>query len=273
MDNRSLHHISPVLGLHCSGANGLEWRRLANLSAGPGAVVLPEFLGNPSRGHWTKARKFSLADEASGFLTALLELGRPCHIVGHSFGGAVGLHILRHHPELVASLCLYEPTCFHVLRDLDEEGVELLQGIIEFNDRLKTVLLKGKSDLAARMFTDFWSGEGSYDALTMERKEALGYFAPKAVPDFEALLWEAETAGDLNSDIPVTLIYGEHTQLQTRRIIDVLSGRFNCPSVHSVTGAAHMGPFTHRDIVNELVVTHIIRAEIAIGEAKPQFSG
>ena len=46
-------------------------------------------------------------------------LGRPAHIVGHSYGGAVALQFASRHPRHLKSLTLIEPASFHLLRDGD----------------------------------------------------------------------------------------------------------------------------------------------------------
>lgn len=39
------------------------------------------------------------------------------HLIGHSYGGAVSLHVALQRPERVRSLALYEPVLFAPLRD------------------------------------------------------------------------------------------------------------------------------------------------------------
>lgn len=257
-----MQHKRPIVGFHCSGATGQEWHRLKSMSAGQAPVLTPDFYGCPSRGPW-QGKSFSFADEAAPLLPEIRALGAPVHLVAHSYGGGVALHILRHHPDLVASLCLYEPTSFHVLRDLGGEGEALIGEIVALNGGLRADVEAGLRRKAASDFTEFWSGPGAFDALSPERQAAMQDWVPKVVSDFDALVDEPETPGDLRRDLPVTLIWGSETKVQTRRIIDVLTARFDAPEVHCLDGAGHMGPFTHRDQVFALVAAHIARAEPA----------
>ncbi len=50
--------------------------------------------------------------------------GAPFHLVGHSYGGAVALQFALSHPDRLLSLTLVEPSCFHVLNELDPRYID-----------------------------------------------------------------------------------------------------------------------------------------------------
>ena len=54
----------PVIALHCSGADGGQWRKLAAALGPRYEVFTPSFLGCADIGPWTGERAFTLADEA-----------------------------------------------------------------------------------------------------------------------------------------------------------------------------------------------------------------
>lgn len=96
----------PVLALHGVTGHGARWRVLAD--------ALPElrFLGVDLRGHgrspWTPPWGFEQhVVDAVGVLDAL-GLDR-VPVVGHSFGGAVALHLARLAPDRVERLVLLDP--------------------------------------------------------------------------------------------------------------------------------------------------------------------
>ena len=43
--------------------------------------------------------------------------GGRVHLVGHSYGGAIALHVARDRPDLVASVAVYEPVVLRALFD------------------------------------------------------------------------------------------------------------------------------------------------------------
>jgi hypothetical protein len=78
----------------------------------------------------------------------------------------------------------------------------------------------------------------------------------KAPLDFEALL--SEPVGPaISQELRATLIYGQHTRLQTRRIIDLLNAEIPAAIVREMPGADHMGPFVFRDRVMNEVLRHL----------------
>src|SRR5829696_9229991 len=107
-----------VIALHCSGSTGRQWQSLTGALADTVAVVAPDFIGTPDMGHWCGRSPFSLAAEAAPIL-ALIDSSRgPIHLVGHSYGGGVALHVATLRSSRIASLALYEPSAFHLLPDM-----------------------------------------------------------------------------------------------------------------------------------------------------------
>src|SRR5688572_5073410 len=110
----------PVVLLHSSGASGAQWRALAERLSGRYRVIAPDLYGYGATAPWPGRGAFSLAREAEIAL-AMLELAdEPAHLVGHSYGGAVALHVARLHGGLLRSLVAIEPVAFHLLKDPSE---------------------------------------------------------------------------------------------------------------------------------------------------------
>ncbi|HVG51430.1 MAG TPA: alpha/beta fold hydrolase, partial [Xanthobacteraceae bacterium] len=80
-----------VIALHCSGSSGAQWRGLEEKLGNRFSVIAPDLIGCGSSGHWEGERPFSLSDEAATVVSIIDELKKPVHLVGHSYGGAVGL--------------------------------------------------------------------------------------------------------------------------------------------------------------------------------------
>ena len=89
----------PVLMLHCSGASGGQWRSLGDTLAPRMRVLAPDLHGYGRSEGWPgDPRDFGLAHEAQA-VHALLDLvAEPVHLVAHSYGGAVALHVARLRP-------------------------------------------------------------------------------------------------------------------------------------------------------------------------------
>src|SRR5262249_359887 len=78
----------PVVLLHCSADSGRQWAGVAEALRSDFRVIAPDLCGYGGTTHWPGNGTFNLAVEAD-LIAALLDmLGKPAHIVGHSYGGA-----------------------------------------------------------------------------------------------------------------------------------------------------------------------------------------
>src|SRR5437879_3027093 len=85
----------PVIALHCSGADGSQWRKLA-ADMGPGFEVhSPSLIGCGNNGPWHGLRVFTLMDEARPIIDIVDRVAGAVHLVGHSYGGGVALKVGR----------------------------------------------------------------------------------------------------------------------------------------------------------------------------------
>src|SRR5262249_54735694 len=107
-----------VIALHCSGSSGRQWQRLAETLGEQYVVVAPDFFGSGARSHWSGERPFNLAGEAARVIDITDAHDAPAHLVGHSYGGAIALRVAFSRPPRVASLALYEPVAFHLLKSM-----------------------------------------------------------------------------------------------------------------------------------------------------------
>jgi lipase len=96
-----------VLAIHGLTGHGKRWRPLATQHLAEISVAAPDLIGH-GRSSW--AAPWTI-DANVAALTTLLEhqAEGPVVVVGHSFGGAVALHLAAAHPDRVAALVLLDP--------------------------------------------------------------------------------------------------------------------------------------------------------------------
>src|SRR5262249_8157560 len=119
-----------VIALHCSGGGASQWCHLTEALGGAYAVLAPEQFGSEAIGHWTREHASALAAEAARIVALIDESDEKVHLVGHSYGGGIALHAALSRPDRIAGLALYEPTAFHLLKQLGAAGEAALAEIV-----------------------------------------------------------------------------------------------------------------------------------------------
>src|SRR3954469_13934464 len=115
-----------VIALHCSGGGAAQWRTLHAALGTTYELVTPEHYGSDSAGRWPGEHPFSLCDEAARIVDIVDASSAPVHLIGHSYGGAVALQVALERPRQAATLSVYEPCAFSLLRELGEPGERAL---------------------------------------------------------------------------------------------------------------------------------------------------
>ena len=247
-----------VIALHCSGAGAGQWRPLGETLGSGYELLAPEHYGCESTGPWNGRHAFTLADEAARAIELIDMSDERVHLAGHSYGGGVALHTALARPDRIASLTLYEPSAFHLLRQMGGRGASAWAEITGVAQRLGEAIAAGDYRTGAAGFIDYWNGAGAWNALPPGRQDALIRWAPKGPLDFHALFHEATPLYAYRSLMfPVLILRGEHAPAPTRVIAEGLSEQLPDCRLIVVRGAGHMGPLTHASEVAARVTDHI----------------
>ena len=247
----------PVVLLHCTAGSGRQWADVAEVLRSDFRVIAPDLCGYGGTMHWPGNGTFNLAVEAD-LVAALLDmLGKPAHIVGHSYGGAVALQFASRYPRYVKTLTLIEPASFHLLRDGDDMDERACREISETGNTVVNAVNCGDYQGGMRRFVDYWGGEGAWDALPISQRLALAGRISKVALDFWATLNDPMRQGDLVSlEMPTLVVSGGRSPLPTRRICFHLARMIPDVTAQTVTAAGHMLPFTHFNELLPLIVEH-----------------
>jgi pimeloyl-ACP methyl ester carboxylesterase len=251
-----------VIGLHCSGGSAGQWSTLAQMLAGRYEVEAPEHYGCESTGMWSGEHAFTLGDEATRTIALIDSSEGKVHLVGHSYGGGVALKAALARPDRIASMALYEPTAFHLLRQMGGPGALAYAEIAGVAGRLRQGVVTGDYRAAVAAFIDYWNGPGAWEAMRPAAQNALIHWAPKGPLEFRAVMDEATPASAYGAlTFPVLVLRGEHAPMSTRLIAEGLSQLLPTTRLMVVDGAGHMGPLTHAPVVSMPIMRHILEAE------------
>ena len=250
-----------VIALHCSGSSGRQWSKLEMALGSRFNLIAPDLIGSGVTPHWSGVHRFRLTDEAARIVAIIDGCKGDVHLVGHSYGGGVALRVAIERSERIASLSLYEPTAFHVLRIFGLDGQTALSEIRSIAGQVAHDVTVEDYPAAARHFVDYWNGLGTWAAIKPESQAELIRYVPKAMLEFRALIEESTPLTAYRRlACPTLLMWGERTRAPAALIAQKLFSIMRNTTSEEITGAGHMGPFSHAKRVNETVARHVAAA-------------
>jgi pimeloyl-ACP methyl ester carboxylesterase len=245
----------PVVLLHGSGSSAAQWHSLAERLAERYRVIAPDLYGYGGTAHWPGSKPFHLECEAEIVLALFERVNKRAHLVGHSYGGAVALHVAGLRRDLLRSLTLIEPAAFHLLRGTDAQA---FAEITEVATSVERATASGEYLAGFGRFVDYWNGPEAWAGVSAEKRYGMAARLPKVALDFHATLNELTRLEDFRSmTVPTLLLHGTNSRWPTRRICDLLDRILPEARLETIGGAGHMAPMTHREQVNAIVIAHL----------------
>ncbi|MBW4710003.1 alpha/beta hydrolase [Roseobacter sp. YSTF-M11] len=250
-----------VVALHGSASAPSQWRHLAAGLQRDLTVVTPALPGYGDDHDQSTGRPQILAQIAKKIMQDVAVHADPVHLVGHSFGGAVALKMASMFPDKVRSLTLIEPAAFNVI--WNSCGISTPK-TARFNQtvRQSRVALKaGNATEAMAIFTDFWNGSGFWHRIGADQRPRMTRHATQIHDDFVALVSDRFTPADAaRAGCPVLCISGDRSPVEIRDITSLLAQQLPCFHHETITGAGHMVPITHADIVTPMIGEFLAKA-------------
>lgn len=223
--------------LHCSAGSGAQWRDIAAVLAERFSVVAPDLPGGGA--------PMRIADHAR-FVRDLVAPAGAAGVVGHSFGGAVGLRLALDSPASVRRLVLIEPVAFHLLR---EGGADDRRHYAEIRQVAATVFdcaLAGRGHAGMARFVDYWGGPGAWAALPAAKQARLAAQIGTVADNFTALFADSTPLARYRAIAAPTLVLcGGTSPAPARRVAALVAGAIPGATLRIVPEAGHMLPMTH----------------------------
>nr|WP_296774554.1 alpha/beta hydrolase [Rhodococcus sp. (in: high G+C Gram-positive bacteria)] len=96
-----------ILAIHGMTGHGARWAHLAENHLGDARILAPDLIGH-GRSPWTPP--WDIVAQVEGLASLVRREARgPVLVLGHSYGGALALHLAQAHPELVRAVVLLDP--------------------------------------------------------------------------------------------------------------------------------------------------------------------
>ena len=245
-----------VVLLHGSASNSALWRHIKSALQSRYRCIAPDLIGYGSSAAWPQQAAFGLDAE----LRAIEPLLRCCadtlHLVGHSYGGVLALHLALADPRRVQSLTLIEPVFFAALKYAGDWSAYF--EFCRVRDEFVTALARGDRELAMRRFVDFWMGNDAWVGLPADAHASMLKAADKIVLD-----WQASFAADPGSArlsalaARTLLVRGSDSLRPMRSLVDALHAIMPGSGRTVVEGASHLLPRTHASVLTSAILSNL----------------
>lgn len=212
-------------------------------------IVAPDLWGCGTRGPWPGPWPFRLSHDLD-VVSEALEATGPCHLVGHSYGGALAMFAAARNPELVCSVALYESPLMGVLKRPPDAVVG---GLTDPDLPLERWY---------EAFVDWWNGPGAWRRLPQASRDAqlaAGRECRGHVLDLVADQRGADHYAALR--VPILLLAGTVSPGVIREALAALAGAHETATLRILDGLDHLAPVTRPGDVAPFVFAHVAAAE------------
>ena len=246
----------PVVLLHSALSSKIQWFQLMESMSSDYMMIAVDLYGYGSAPLPENEESFSLSDEIirlESILDGIIPPDEPFHVVGHSYGGAVGLRFCYKDEKRIRSLTLFEPVAFHLL----PESEEALANVRQTGEIIKAYIANEKYDAAAEYFVDYWSTPGTFSRYPGMIRRTFSEGIKKLRLDFPALLNEPLSLEDYSKiKCPVCLLVGRDSPIDSRRIAELLAENLKDCRLNWVKGN-HMAPIFQSHEVDPIIESFI----------------
>ena len=252
----------PVVLLHSSASSNKQWYLAFKTWTDRYHLVAPDLYGAGGTDNWTGPGGLTLAGNVALVTAVARKLGKPVHLVGHSYGGAVALQMALLYPELVLSLCVIEPVAFNILRDSTDTERGLFDQVSRLARDITQDVSQGFPEKAMKRFVDYWNGDGTWAGLDQDQRLKLARNAAMLPVDFSATLGEATSiTAYAGITVPTLVLCGTNSPKPARQITRMLAETIPDARHRTIANAGHMLPLTHPAKVYAAIGEHLVMCQ------------
>jgi pimeloyl-ACP methyl ester carboxylesterase len=234
-----------IVFVHASASGIAQWRTYQQALSDRYVTAAVHLHGYGATTSWDRPYRQRLADQA-GLVGAVIQaIGRPTHIVGHSFGGAVALETARQCRDDVVSVAVYEPTLFWALQTAAPECWEEISALVR---AVQTGVARGDLDGAASGFVDYWARAKQWERMNDRKRAAAAAAMVSVAHEADALMSPPPDPDAWLADVPApTLVMQAQDSPAPVRKVARLLAEHGQRRLHVLESGGHMMPVTNPD--------------------------
>ncbi|MBU2643741.1 alpha/beta hydrolase [bacterium] len=251
----------PIVLLHGGGSNGAQWKGISNIMQKGWRLFTMDQYGHGGTDQWPGLPENRTYDAEASLVRGVINyIGKPVHLVGHSFGGSIALRLAVNDSHKLRSLTLIEPNGHSVFIGSGEDPKSAFVGVN--SKRFLELVHEGKPELAMQEYMDTYSAHGTWKSMPTEVKTQYLINIDNFISGMHCNLSEPTTPDDCrNIGLTTLVMYGDKSQAYYRRLSELLIQLLPNAKMEVLPGAAHMSPLTHPERIASKLAAHLKSVE------------
>ena len=230
-----------VLCLHSSGLSSFQWKRLAEKVGDDFRILAPDFLSCGQSPATPNGLEFRYGEDVEQIVALLDEVGEAVILLGHSYGGFIGLKSALQRPSQVRAMAFYEPVLWGGLASY--RGVPIEDVVKRFDPEMYLLnsSLAG-SEVWMERFIDYWNGLGSYAAMSESARRSMMTMADKLYAEVKEVVVDPTPHTDYAPlSQPTLILHGTTSPPEVLQMKDILTEVLPQAKTACIPGG-HMNP-------------------------------
>lgn len=238
-----------VVCLHASGLSSFQWKRLADKLGDDFRLLAPDFLGCGQSPGSPNGLFFRYGEDVEQVVALLDAVAEPVILLGHSYGGFIGLKCALARPDQVLALGFYEPVLWGGLASFRAEPIEAIVARFDPEGYLLNAELAG-TELWMERFVDYWNGPGSYASMAEPSRRPMYAAADKIYAEVSEVVTDPTPHTDYAAlSQPTLLLHGTTSPPEVLEMKDILTQTLVNVRTACIPGG-HMNPVRNPHPVN-----------------------
>lgn len=248
-----------------SFSTGASWRAVSAPLSESYKTISTSLCGYGKTSERRRSDGFNIQHEMDVLEAVLTRVGKPAHIVAHSFGAYVALYLVLCRSPSVLSLTLLEPVMFNLLGF--DDHAELKNQVDAMTSRYMADWRNGDRQ-AVRHVIDFYGGVGTFDAYPAVIQDKVIACTDTNILDWQCPYATSFSVTDLvRINVPTLVVCGSTSHAAMKRCNQLLVQHLSQAQLKMLDGANHFMIVTHPSDIGRLIQDHIrsVQADGRVG--------